>query len=142
MTDEELESPRVNAIVEKVLGLHRSSPTEKIIVGSASMKFLNIVNEVLTRKAALEYPNLFVYEFNGSIKSVEDRTNIADSFNLPVNEGGPTVLLLSAACGGSHLIIAESFWQPGLRTQLIGSAHRMPQAKEVYVYDVQIQTSD
>lgn len=117
MTDEELESPRVNAIVEKVLGLHRSAPTEKIIVGSASVKFLNLINEVLTRKVKLGYPDLIIYEFNGSIKSVEDRTNIADSLNLPVNEGRPTVLLLSAACGGvglnlhggSHLIIAESF---------------------------------
>lgn len=86
------------------------------------MKFLNIINEVLTRKAKLGYPDLIIYEFNGSIISVEDRTNIADSFNLPVNEGGPTVLFLSAACGGVglnlhgglHLIIAESFWQPGL----------------------------
>lgn len=148
MTNEELESPRVNVIIEKVLALHRSAPTEKVIVGSASVKFLNIINEVLTRKAALGYPDLIVYEFNGSIKSVEKRTNIADSFNLSVNEGGPTVLLLSAACGGvglnlhggSHIIIAESFWQPGLRTQLIGRAHRMPQAKQVYVYDVKIQT--
>ncbi|KIL83833.1 hypothetical protein FAVG1_12984 [Fusarium avenaceum] len=140
MIDEELESPRVNAIVEKVLGLHRSAPTEKILVGSASVKFLNIINEVLTRKTKLGYPDLIIYEFNGSIKLVEDRTSVADYFNLPVNEGGTTVLLLSAACGGLHLIVAESFWQPGLRSQLIGRAHRMLQAKQVYVYDVQIQT--
>lgn len=148
MTDEELESPRVNTIVEKVLGLHRSAPTEKILVGSASVKFLNIINEVLTRKTKLGYPNLIIYKFNGSIKLVEDRTRIADSSILPVNEGGTTVLLLSAACGGvglnlhggSHLIVAESFWQPGLRSQMIGRAHRMLQAKQVYVYDVQIQT--
>jgi hypothetical protein len=74
MTDEELESPRVNAIIQKVLELHRSAPTEKIIVGSASVKFLNIINEVLTRKARLVYPDLIVYGFNGSIKLVgEDR---------------------------------------------------------------------
>ncbi|EXK47724.1 hypothetical protein FOXG_00309 [Fusarium oxysporum f. sp. lycopersici 4287] len=142
MSNEELESPKTTTILALIVDLQSNHPDEKIIVTSSSIKFLDIIQELLSR----HLPGIKVTEFNGRIMSVEERTRIANDFNMTGK--GSCILLLSASCGGtglnlyggSRLIITEQFWASGLEKQVIGRAHRMPQTKQVHVYHVRMNT--
>ncbi|RKK30023.1 hypothetical protein BFJ63_vAg3746 [Fusarium oxysporum f. sp. narcissi] len=142
MSTEELESPKTTTILASIVDLRSKHPGEKIIVTSSSIKFLDIIQELLSR----HLPGVKVTEFNGRIVSVEERVRIANDFNMTGK--GSYILLLSASCGGtglnlyggSRLIITEQFWTPGLEKQVIGRAHRMPQTKQVHVYHVRMNT--
>ncbi|SCO79828.1 uncharacterized protein FRV6_04041 [Fusarium oxysporum] len=142
MSTEELESPKTTTILASIVDLRSKHPGEKIIVTSSSIKFLDIIQELLSR----HLPGVKVTEFNGRIVSVEERMRIANDFNMTGK--GSYILLLSASCGGtglnlyggSRLIITEQFWTPGLEKQVIGRAHRMPQTKQVHVYHVRMNT--
>ncbi|OBS27179.1 hypothetical protein FPOA_01120 [Fusarium poae] len=143
MSIEELSSPKIEAITRLLAEIQSSYPSEKIIVTSASVQFLDILCEYLSRQA----PELTMVQFDGRITSMEKRTEIANQFNS--EDSGINLLLLSAACGGtglnlhggSHVIITERFWTPGLEKQVIGRASRMPQKREVHVYFVHIESA-
>lgn len=138
----QLMSPKVKAIADLIEKLHSDHSTERVIVASASVKFLDLVQEYLRRKS----PTLRTISFNGSIKSMDERTKIAQDFNGKC--GKYHVLFLSASSGGtglnlhggSRLIIAEPFWAPGLTKQVIGRADRMPQKRKVHVYHISMDT--
>ncbi|QGI58672.1 hypothetical protein CEK26_000796 [Fusarium fujikuroi] len=142
MTTEELLSPKARRVMDLVQNLRQSHPQEKIVIASASVKFLDMLHEYLTRKL----PDIQTASYNGNIKSAEERMRITTEFNL--NGAGPTILLLSASCGGtglnlhggSHLIITEHFWAPGLRDQVIGRIYRMQQTRSVHVYEIDTGT--
>ncbi|KAH7005472.1 hypothetical protein EDB82DRAFT_572328 [Fusarium venenatum] len=109
MSIDELGSAKIKRISGLVAEIQFSYLSEKIIVTSASVKFLDVLGDYLPRLA----PELTMVRFDGRITSVDDRTEIADRFN---SEGrGIDMLLLSASCGGtglnlhggSHAIITE-----------------------------------
>ncbi|CEI64840.1 hypothetical protein FVEN_g3338 [Fusarium venenatum] len=134
MSTDELASPKVKKITEIITTIRSHYPTEKIIITATSVRFLDIIGEHLLRCL----PTLTMVHFNGQIKDVDVRMDIAKWFN----SGGIDLIILSAACGGtglnlhggSHVVIAEQFWTPGLEKQVIGCAARMPQKKDVHVY--------
>ncbi|KAJ3518279.1 hypothetical protein NM208_g14571 [Fusarium decemcellulare] len=122
--------------------------SEKILVVSSVM-FLDIVKEAMRRRVATNPQfEVTVVDYNGAIRSLDERAEIVRQFNL--RYGGPQVLLLSAAAGGtglnlagaSRVILYEPFWASGLKQQVIGRAHRMPQEREVHVYETIAELSE
>lgn len=103
LTNKELASPRVKAITNTVLQIHSENPTERIVVASGSVLFLEVTNEALTRLQQDVHGELTSIEFNGSIKSMDERYKRAQLFNRPVGEPGPKVMLPSALAGGTGL---------------------------------------
>ncbi|EXM10898.1 P-loop containing nucleoside triphosphate hydrolase protein [Fusarium oxysporum II5] len=138
ITTEELLSPKARLVIDLIQNLRQSHPREKIVIASASVKFLDMLQEYLARK----FPAIQTASYNGNTKSAKERMRIIKEFNL--NGAGPDILLLSASCGGtglnlhggSHLIITEHFWTPGLRDQVIGRVYRMQQTRRVHVYEI------
>lgn len=136
MTVDELGSPKVKTIARLIANIQSEYPDEKIIVASASVKFLDIISEYLSHLL----PKLKKAHFDGRIISMDDRMGIVNRFNS--KPGHIDLLLLSASCGGtglnlyggSHVIITERFWTAGLENQVIGRAARLPQEREVHVY--------
>ncbi|KAM0390877.1 hypothetical protein ACHAQC_007055 [Fusarium culmorum] len=136
MTVDELGSPKVKTIAHLIANIQSEYPDGKIIVASASVKFLDIISEYLSHLL----PKLKKAHFDGRITSMDDRMGIVNRFNSKT--GNINLLLLSASCGGtglnlyggSHVIITERFWTAGLENQVIGRAARLPQEKEVHVY--------
>ncbi|QPC66833.1 hypothetical protein HYE67_009064 [Fusarium culmorum] len=133
---DELGSPKVKTIAHLIANIQSEYPDGKIIVASASVKFLDIISEYLSHLL----PKLKKAHFDGRITSMDDRMGIVNRFNSKT--GNINLLLLSASCGGtglnlyggSHVIITERFWTAGLENQVIGRAARLPQEKEVHVY--------
>ncbi|KAF4997763.1 hypothetical protein FDECE_11985 [Fusarium decemcellulare] len=86
----------------------------------------DLVKEAMRRRMATDPPfRVTVADYNGTIKSLDERAGIVRRFNLQY--GGPQVLLLSAAAGGtglnlagaSRVILCEPFWAPGLKQQTV-----------------------
>lgn len=139
-SDNGIFSPRITAIMDQVRQIRKEYPGEKMMIVSGMVMFLDIVKEAIKRRAQTEIEFEFeIGEYNGTIKSVEERAELIRTFNHPGS--GLIVLLLSAQAGGtglnvagaSHIIISEPFWTPTLKEQVAGRAHRMPQDKEVHI---------
>ncbi|RGP64551.1 DNA repair rad5 [Fusarium sporotrichioides] len=136
MSTDKLESPKVKRIADLITQIQSGHPGEKIIVTSPSVRFLNILGKYLSYTR----PELTTESFDGRIKSVERRMEITHRFSS--EDGSIDLMLLSASCGGtglnlhggSHVIITEKVWSPGLEKQVIERAARLPQEKHVHVY--------
>ncbi|PTD12359.1 hypothetical protein HYE67_009058 [Fusarium culmorum] len=81
MSAEELGSPKVKCIADLVVRVQSDYPGEKLITASASVRFLYILGEYLSRLL----PALTTVHFDGRTTSVDDRVEIANRFN---SEGG------------------------------------------------------
>ncbi|UZP33525.1 hypothetical protein NXS19_001341 [Fusarium pseudograminearum] len=81
MSTEELGSPKVKCIADLVVRVQSDYPGEKLITASASVRFLDILGEYLSRLL----PALTTVHFDGRTTSVGDRVEIANRFN---SEGG------------------------------------------------------
>ncbi|KAF4472773.1 hypothetical protein FALBO_327 [Fusarium albosuccineum] len=87
LTNEEVKSPRVAAVVEKIMAIHAKEPERKFLVASPSVLELDIIKEALRREMDLIWDPFTVTEYNGSIKSMDDRSDIAYQFNLAMSKG-------------------------------------------------------
>ena len=147
-SDEEIFSPRAEAIVQKVQDIRTGSSTDKIIIVSTMLRFLDVISAGLHRRMDQgSIPASGIAEYNGKITSSDCRHRILQEFNDA--QGTSQILLLTATAGGtglniagaSHVIICEPVWSPGLEEQIIGRAHRIRQTKTVYVYRVSSEQS-
>ncbi|KAF4468258.1 global transactivator [Fusarium albosuccineum] len=118
------------SVVRQVQQIRQLYPSEKILGVSSSVMFLHIVKEAMCRRVATNPQfEVTVVDYNGAIRSLDERAEIVRQFNL--RYGGPQVLLFSAAAGGtglnlagaSRVILCEPFWAPGLKQHVIGRAH-------------------
>lgn len=132
-------SPRVNALIDVMIDIREKYPTQKIMVVSDSLMFLDVIEEAVGRVQKEENKlHLDTARFDGSLDD-EVRAEHLRDLNMPLRE--PRVLLVSARSGGtglnitgaSHLILTEPFWNPGLEEQVIGRLHRMGQRFVVHV---------
>ncbi|OIW30980.1 hypothetical protein CONLIGDRAFT_679729 [Coniochaeta ligniaria NRRL 30616] len=116
-------APRVKAALTKLRAIRHLYPDEKVIVASTFLMWLDVLREAIRREEGFSFG---VAGYNGTITSSTQREKILGSFNA--RGTGPTVLLLTAAAGGtglnvagaSHLIICEPLWSAGKDEQLIG----------------------
>ncbi|KAF4462559.1 DNA repair RAD5 [Fusarium albosuccineum] len=142
-SDAKVFSARINAIIRQVREIRQQDPDAKIIITSEFVMFLDNIREA--PKSTTQAEDIFqfeVQEYNGTVKPVTKRAKIVRQFNCHLS--GPWVLSLSAQARGvglnlaraTHVIISEPSRTPGLRIQVAGRAHRLPQDKTVHVYDL------
>ncbi|KAK7430837.1 hypothetical protein QQZ08_002626 [Neonectria magnoliae] len=119
------------------------------MVVSTSVMFLDMLSEAIRRKGQTEPILEFeICEYNGSVKSLEERSNRIRHFNSA--SSGPKVLLMSATSGGtrlnvtgaSHIIICEPFWTLGDKVQIVGRCHHLGQKKTLHIWDIFAGTSE
>ncbi|KAL8796628.1 MAG: hypothetical protein Q9195_001018 [Heterodermia aff. obscurata] len=125
MSDEQLFSPRVEAVCAVYKTWIKKDPNERVVILSKFKKFLDIVAEAVKRRFRKES-----LRFDGS-KSMDERHMILESFrNMP---GGP--LLITPKSGGaglniefaSKLIQCEIWWVHNDELQAYGRLYRSGQ---------------
>lgn len=109
MSDLEICSSRVKTLLE----LHQKTRTDysevKIVVFSKFLKFLDLLEEALSREAKVE-----IFRFDGT-KDLADRTRIKSQFGI--TKGGATIMITPGSGGsglnltaGTQLIQCEVWW--------------------------------
>lgn len=142
MPDGQIFSPRVEKIIDVVRTIRSEARGEKILVVSRFVKFLDVLQEAIARKA--EGDALLRVErtsFTGYVGG-EERAERLRVFNYTA--GGPMILFLSLTTGGTGLniaraswvILCEPCWAPGQEAQVKGRVDRLGQTRVPHVYHV------
>ncbi|KAI9170675.1 CHD3-type chromatin-remodeling factor CHR7 [Paramyrothecium foliicola] len=126
-TDEDVLSPRIFSVLEKVIQARREFEGEKILIMSSFVMILDTDKEALTRRRETDshLESIGISEFNGTIRDDGDRAARLNKFNKEV--GGPDIMLLSSGAGGTGLnlarasdtIMGEPRWNHGNRGTLL-----------------------
>jgi superfamily II DNA or RNA helicase len=126
------ESNRVTRFLQVYQEIRSEHPSEKIIVFSQYLKFLDIIAEALRRCYNVE-----ALRFDGKVSN-RDRLGVQEQFKV----SDPSVpLLITAGAGssglnittGSIIIILEVWWNKNVERQAIARAYRQLQTKAVLV---------
>lgn len=138
-TSDELLSPRVAAILDLYDEIRLEFPTERIVIFSKFLKFLDILDMALQRR------NIFALRFDGG-KSDEERRRTRQKFQTT----SPHVpLLITAGSGGaginltagSQLIQCEIWWNGNDELQAYGRLYRQHQIKTVRIWTLECTNS-
>ncbi|KAK0315416.1 hypothetical protein LTR01_000714 [Friedmanniomyces endolithicus] len=133
--DDELLSPRINALIKTLQTISRLHPGEKVLVFSRFLKFLDIAARALDE----HYPPIMHIErLDGTVDGPARKAVQSEFVEYP--EG--MVLLITAGCGGtgldltaaSHVVQCEPWWREADELQAYARAFRVGQEKEVHVW--------
>ncbi|KAK1813292.1 hypothetical protein LTR12_012355 [Friedmanniomyces endolithicus] len=133
--DDELLSPRINALIKNLQTISRLYPGEKVLVFSRFLKFLDIAARALNE----HYPPIMPIErLDGTIDGPARKAVQSEFVQYP--EG--MVLLITAGCGGagldltaaSHVVQCEPWWREADELQAYARAFRVGQEKVVHVW--------
>ncbi|KAK0942437.1 hypothetical protein LTR29_006023 [Friedmanniomyces endolithicus] len=133
--DDELISPRINALIKTLQTISRLHPGEKVLVFSRFLKFLDIAARALDE----HYPPIMHIErLDGTVDGPARKAVQSEFVEYP--EG--MVLLITAGCGGtgldltaaSHVVQCEPWWREADELQAYARAFRVGQEKEVHVW--------
>ncbi|KAF2279953.1 P-loop containing nucleoside triphosphate hydrolase protein [Westerdykella ornata] len=135
----DLVSERVAAVIQKFNEIRAAHPEDKIIIWSTSVKFLDVLAEVLSRDESGR-AGVNCYQFDGKLDDIERSVTLKDFKEAPPSRP----LLTSTGAGGNGLnltcanqvILCEPLWNAQDEQQVIDRCHRQPQAKTVYVYRI------
>lgn len=129
-------SVKIEKSVELVQKIIKDNPDEKIIIFSQFTTLFDLMKLVLGRE------EIQFLRYDGSM-SVEEKNSTIKAFY----QSDCKVLLISLRAGNvgltltcaSHVIIMDPFWNPFVEEQAQDRAHRIGQAREVYVHRILIE---
>lgn len=132
-------SAKTHALAEYLTLTFTSDPHAKVVLFSQWTTCLDLLALLLERMG------LNVARYDGRVNSVDERTDIIDTFR---NDPGCRVLLTSLGAGGeglnlvfaNHVILMEPYWNCAAEQQAVDRLHRIGQKRTTHV--VRIVVSD
>ncbi|KAK1973764.1 P-loop containing nucleoside triphosphate hydrolase protein [Colletotrichum cereale] len=136
-SDEEILSPRVFTVVQRLKKIIENYPGEKIVVFSTYARFLDIVGVAIQRDSDIHFQAL---RFDGSLDR-EERDRRATAFD---EDRDLPVMMVSKGAGGvgmdfsvaSHIIQCENWWNGNDELQAHFRCWRGGQTKTVHIWRV------
>ncbi|CRG84781.1 hypothetical protein PISL3812_01979 [Talaromyces islandicus] len=132
-------SSRIQALVKLVKYILRTWPGEKIVLFSTYLRFLDIVDCVLTEE------NNVAFRYDGSMNK-DKRSIIQERFD---GHFGSAILLITSGSGGvglnlqsaSIVVQSEVWWNTNTERQAYARCYRQGQQKEVKVFRLMASNS-
>lgn len=126
-TTEQLMSSKVKEILQLVVWIRKTYPSEKIIIFSYFLKFQDIIAEAIHRKTTNSFETIRIIRIDGTMSS----TVAAERQNEFESSGCDTLLLLTTAGAhgvnlqcASQIIQAEPWWNSNEEKQAYCCFHR------------------
>nr|XP_019002387.1 uncharacterized protein I203_04868 [Kwoniella mangroviensis CBS 8507]OCF65848.1 hypothetical protein I203_04868 [Kwoniella mangroviensis CBS 8507] len=137
-------STKMKKLGDLIDEIDKKSPTDKIIVFSQFVQFIELCSLFLTRKGINHV------RYIGSMKQ-DEREKVLRDFgeSLKDKPNSPKVILMSLKCGGvglnlcaaNHVICMDLAWNAATENQAVDRAHRIGQDKDVHVHRLVIENT-
>ncbi|WVW83354.1 hypothetical protein I302_105373 [Kwoniella bestiolae CBS 10118] len=137
-------STKMKKLGDLIDEINKKDPTDKIIVFSQFVQFIELCSLYLTRKGINHV------RYIGSMKQ-DEREKVLKDFgeSLKDKPNSPKVILMSLKCGGvglnlcaaNHVICMDLAWNAATENQAVDRAHRIGQDKEVHVHRLVIENT-
>ncbi|WWD10365.1 hypothetical protein V865_008500 [Kwoniella europaea PYCC6329] len=137
-------STKMKKLGDLIDEINKKGPTDKIIVFSQFVQFIELCSLFLTRKGINHV------RYIGSMKQ-DEREKVLKDFgeSLKDKPNSPKVILMSLKCGGvglnlcaaNHVICMDLAWNAATENQAVDRAHRIGQDKDVHVHRLVIENT-